>query len=54
MFHNLMFTVQSYGAFYSRYFSEQWASMTPIKYGTLLIGVGIFGWVLMKTANKRQ
>jgi hypothetical protein len=46
-------TMNSYWAFYTRFFSDQWTHLSPVKYGTLLIGIGIFGWVLMKAANKR-
>ncbi len=54
MIQNLVFTCRSYYAFYERYFSEAWNHMTPLKYGTLLICVGAFGWLLMKAANKRS
>jgi hypothetical protein len=54
MFSNCLNTINSYYAFYCRYFSEQWNHMTPYKYATLLIGIGAFGWVLMKAANKRS
>jgi hypothetical protein len=54
MFTNLMVTCRSYYAFYDRYFSDQWHNLNPVKYGMLLIGVGLFGWLLMKSGNKRQ
>ena len=54
MFDNLMTTFRSYYTFYGRFFSEQWNHMGPVKYGSLLIGIGAFGWLLMKTANKRN
>lgn len=54
MVNNFMVLVRCYHAFYERFFSEQWNHMTPVKYGTLLIGVAIFGWVLMKSGNKRE
>ena len=53
MLNNLMATTRGYFAFYGRFFSEQWDHMTPWKYGVLLISCGVFGWILMKTANKR-
>jgi hypothetical protein len=53
MFENLWANIRGYYLFYVQYCSNQWNHMNPIKYGTLLIGVGIFGWILMKTANKR-
>lgn len=54
MLQNFFAIARGYYAFYGRYFDEQWNHMTPLKYGTLLIAVGAFGWLLMKTANKRQ
>ena len=54
MFTNMMAFFRGYYAFYSRYFSEQWVNLSPMKYGVLLIGVGIFGWLLMKAGNKRS
>jgi len=53
MFSNFLVTVRSYYAFYGTFFSNQWTHMSPPKYGVLLIGVGIFGWLLMKAGNKR-
>jgi hypothetical protein len=53
MFTNLMVTARSYYAFYTRYLSDQWYGLNPVKYGILLIGVGFFGWLLMKSGNKR-
>jgi hypothetical protein len=45
--------VCGYLTFYEQYFVGAWNRMTPLKYGTLLICCGIFGWVLMKAGNKR-
>jgi hypothetical protein len=53
MLTNLMAFFRSYYAFYTRYFSDQWNGLNPVKYGMLLIGVGLFGWLLMKSGNKR-
>jgi hypothetical protein len=53
MFTNLMITVRSYYAFYTRYCADQWYGLNPLKYGMLLIGVALFGWLLMKSGNKR-
>lgn len=50
---DFLFTVRSYYAFYSSYFTSQWAHLSPGKYGLLLIVVGLFGWLLMKAGNKR-
>jgi hypothetical protein len=53
MFSNFLFTIRSYYAFYGTFFSSQWSNLSPSKYGILLIGVAIFGWLLMKAGNKR-
>jgi hypothetical protein len=53
MLTNLMVTARSYYAFYARFFSDQWTGLNPVRYGVLLIGVGVFGWLLMKSGNKR-
>jgi hypothetical protein len=50
---NILLTIRSYYAFYCTFFSNQWTHMTPPKYGVLLILVGVFGWLLMKSGNKR-
>lgn len=47
-------TVTSYWTFYERYFAEQWHHMSPVKYGSILISIGVFGWLLMKSGNKRS
>jgi hypothetical protein len=54
MFQNFFSNAGSYYAFYGRYFSDQWNHMTPIKYATMLLTIGAFGWLLMKSANKRS
>ena len=38
--------------FYQEFAVETWEKMTPMQYGTLLIGIGVFGWLLMKTSFK--
>jgi hypothetical protein len=53
MFTNLMVGAKSYYAFYTRYLSDQWYGLNPVRYGVLLIAVGFFGWLLMKSGNKR-
>ncbi len=45
-------TFRQYMAFYGKYFSQQWHDMGPMGYGTLLICVGLFGWLLMKSGVK--
>jgi hypothetical protein len=53
MFTNMMVTARGYYAFYGRFFADQWYGLNPVRYGVLLIGVGVFGWLLMKSGNKR-
>ncbi len=36
----------------SQYLGNEWTQMTPSKYGTLLILIGIAGYLLMKTGGK--
>jgi hypothetical protein len=38
--------------FYGRFIAEQWRDMTPMAYGTLLIGIAVFGWLFMKSGTK--
>ena len=44
--------VRYYLNFYREFAISTWDHMTPMQYGTLLIGIGVFGWVLMKTSFK--
>lgn len=53
MYDSIMSTVNSYMSFYGQFFMQQWNTMTPMKYGSLLLAVGVFGWVLMKSSQKR-
>ena len=46
-------TVNGYLSFYERFFMTEWNQMSPTKYGMLLLGIGAFGWLLMKNASKR-
>jgi hypothetical protein len=41
-----------YGRYYVRYASDWWNNMSPIEYGTVLIMVAIFGWLLMKSQRR--
>ena len=41
-----------YMRFYGDFLVQQWHDLTPVKYGILLIGIGIFGWFLMKSGTK--
>lgn len=44
--------IRYYLNFYREFAASTWDHMTPMQYGTLLIGIGVFGWLLMKTAFK--
>ncbi|MBX3443642.1 MAG: hypothetical protein KF774_14640 [Planctomyces sp.] len=41
--------MQQYYRFYTRYAVESWNNMSPMQYGMVLIGVFLFGWLLMKS-----
>lgn len=41
-----------YMRFYGDYFCKQWNAMGPTGYGILLISIGIFGYLLMKSGVK--
>jgi hypothetical protein len=38
-----------YGKFYLNYGLDWWNNMGPMQYGTVLILVALFGWILMKS-----
>lgn len=42
-----------YLRWYRDFFLDWWADMGPAEYGTLLIGIGVFGWLLMKSGGRR-
>lgn len=55
----MIFTLASFSAkvhyylqFYQEFLAESWRCMTPMQYGMLLVFIGVFGWLLMKTAFK--
>jgi hypothetical protein len=54
MLHEAYLTVMRFLNFYVEFFADQWHHMTPAKYGTVLIGIGIVGWLLMKSGIKRS
>lgn len=41
-----------YMDYYRGFLASTWDHMTPMQYGTLLISIGVFGWILMKTSFK--
>jgi hypothetical protein len=46
-------SLRSYLDFYQDYALDKWRHLTPMQYGVLLISVGVFGWLLMKSANRK-
>lgn len=42
-----------YMRFYRSYAIDTWDALSPMQYGALLIGIGVFGWILMKNAGNR-
>ena len=54
MFQEAYLTVVRYMSFYGDFFADQWHHMTPAKYGSLLIAIGVVGWLLMKSGIKRS
>jgi hypothetical protein len=45
--------VSYYLRFYRTYAIDSWDALSPMQYGCLLIGIGVFGWILMKNAVHR-
>lgn len=46
-------SVNYYLRFYQRTAVDFWEHMTPMQYGCVLIGIGVFGWLLMRSGIKR-
>lgn len=42
-----------YVRFYRNYALDKWDALTPMQYGVLLVGIGVFGWILMKNASHK-
>lgn len=53
MIDSIWTTMQEYGNFYVRFLQQQWHNMTPMRYGILLISIGVFGFLLMKSGARR-
>jgi hypothetical protein len=41
-----------YLQYYREFLVNQWRDMSPVGYGILLISIGVFGWLLMKSGTK--
>jgi hypothetical protein len=52
MWHTVCQTYREYMTFYRHYFFDQWNNIGPVGYGILLISIGLFGWLLMKSGVK--
>lgn len=39
--------------YYWDYLVKVWNQMTPATYGILLVGIGVFGWLLMRGTLKK-
>jgi hypothetical protein len=46
-------TVCSHCGYYVWFVENQWSHMTPVKYATLLITIGLVGFLMMGRGNKR-
>lgn len=52
-FDRLWYGTSYYLAYYRDFLLDQWNDMTPMRYGALLISIGVLGWLLMKNGPKR-
>lgn len=50
-------SITSTTSYFLRYYKDQlqyhWHHMTPVKYGVLLISIGVIGFLLMKSNMKK-
>ncbi|MEW4526443.1 MAG: hypothetical protein ACF8PG_06205 [Maioricimonas sp. JB045] len=53
MIDRLTFAVQTQLRWYQNYLADSWRNLTPMGYGCMLIGIAVFGWILMKGASRR-
>ncbi|MEZ6058308.1 MAG: hypothetical protein R3C01_16535 [Planctomycetaceae bacterium] len=52
-FLTLSSTFSYYMNFYQNYLAQKWDQMTPMQYGTVLISIGVVGWLLMRGSGRR-
>ena len=50
---SLVESVQYHWRYYCDYLLFKWNHISPMEYGILLISVGVFGYLLMRSASKR-
>lgn len=53
MIETIVLYVNSYLEYYRQTFLSEWNAMSPLKYGGVLISIGVFGWLLMRSGPKR-
>jgi hypothetical protein len=53
MIETIVLYVNAYIEYYRQTFLSQWNGMSPLKYGGVLISIGVFGWLLMRSGPKR-
>ena len=53
LFDRVWGTISSHCSYYVWFFQDQWDHMTPVKYTSLLISIGLIGFLLMGRGNKR-
>ncbi|HSG71677.1 MAG TPA: hypothetical protein VLA12_14745 [Planctomycetaceae bacterium] len=52
MLKKIYINVSNYFSDLWQFLKEYWVTMTPVKYLTLLIVVGVIGWILMRNRMK--
>ncbi len=53
MLYDLQTSAVYYMDFYRDYAVRWWGSIGPAEYGTLLVGTLVFGYYLLKSANRK-
>lgn len=53
MWENITKTTSSFWKYYMDLLQFHWNHMTPVKYGVMLIVIGVVGFLLMKSNLKR-
>lgn len=53
MFQAIYKTVDFYIGTWYQMFLDEWHDMTPEKYAALLIGIGVVGFLLMKSSGRK-
>ena len=53
MLDSILYTLSYYVRYYGNFLAKQWHNMTPMGYGSLLLCIGLFGYILMKSGTKK-